>query len=319
MPADHRPKSTGPLPVHPAAQLLPPLTPEEYQGLKSDMAVKGQQVRILTYRGQTLDGRHRDLICHELGIEPLYEEYTGNDPVGVVLSLNVYRRHLTPEQKRELAAHLLRYDPHKPNLTIAKLTGASDKTVAGVRAELEGRSEIPNVTTRTDSRGRQQPAHKPRPKAEPEDRGDAWEGDDPDCPLPFAGLVPVPEAEPAKVELLNDAYGQPVPDGLVPEAKRHRRLRSIADAVRKAKAQWEFETGPAQADVGRLFDGLIAALANEVKFTVCPACGGLATAGGCEGSASACAGKGWLTAAEFDRLPEQHKRHALRFRTKRAA
>jgi hypothetical protein len=223
----------------------------------------------------------------------------------------------------------------KSNREIARHCHVSESFVRLVRAELSAHGAQIDACERTVTRGGstyamsvanigtraaapRPPADEPAPQSAPAADVPSPAGDDPDCPLPFAGLVPMPEADPAKVELLMDAYGQPVPDALVPEAKRHRRLRAVADAVRKAKGQWE-EAGPAQADVGRLFDGLIAALANEVKFVVCPACGGLGRDGGCDDGASACAGKGWLTAEEFDRLPENHKRHALRFRTKRAA
>ncbi len=51
---------------------------------------------------------------------------------------------------------------------LAEYVGVSDKTVAKYRAELEGRSEIPNTETRTDTTGREQPARKPRDPPEPE-------------------------------------------------------------------------------------------------------------------------------------------------------
>ena len=75
-----------------------------------------------------------------------------------VISLNVRRRHLRSQQKRELIAMLLKLDPEKSNLQIAKTVDADDKTVASVRAD--PRSEIPNVATRTDTKGRKQPAAK---------------------------------------------------------------------------------------------------------------------------------------------------------------
>jgi hypothetical protein len=43
------------------------------------------------------------------------------------------------------------------------LSAASRRSVAARRAKLEARSEIPNVQTRTDSKGRQQRSNKPRP------------------------------------------------------------------------------------------------------------------------------------------------------------
>jgi len=46
------------------------------------------------------------------------------------------------------------------DVRIAEHVGVSDKTVAKYRAELEERSEIPNVGTRTDTKGRAQPAKK---------------------------------------------------------------------------------------------------------------------------------------------------------------
>ena len=85
--------------------------------------------------------------------------------------MNVHRRHLTSEQKRQAIAAYLKADPTVSNLKVAKDLGVSDKTAAKVRDDLERRSEIPNVSERTDSTGRKQPARKrkptPKPKATP--------------------------------------------------------------------------------------------------------------------------------------------------------
>ena len=51
---------------------------------------------------------------------------------------------------------------------VAAYVGVSDKTVAKYRGELEGRSEIPNTETRTDTTGREQPARKPRESVDPD-------------------------------------------------------------------------------------------------------------------------------------------------------
>jgi hypothetical protein len=87
------------------------------------------------------------------------------DPYEYVLSANLLRRHLTAEQKRELIAKVLKANPGKSNLQIAKQVKADDKTVASVRADMVARSEIPNVEVRTDARGRQQPARRTRQSA----------------------------------------------------------------------------------------------------------------------------------------------------------
>jgi hypothetical protein len=82
------------------------------------------------------------------------------DPYAIAASYNLHRRHLNAEQKRDLIAKLLKAKPAASNLAVAKQVKADDKTVASVRTELEGRSEIPNVEKRKDSKGRQQPARR---------------------------------------------------------------------------------------------------------------------------------------------------------------
>jgi hypothetical protein len=54
-----------------------------------------QQIPILLYRGQILDGRNRYRVCIELGIAPAIRAYDGDDPHGEAFSQNVSRRHLT--------------------------------------------------------------------------------------------------------------------------------------------------------------------------------------------------------------------------------
>ena len=63
----------------------------------------------------------------------------------------------------------------RSDLSAAKIANVSDKTVATVRRGLERRSEIPNIATRTDTAGRQQPAAKPPkpPSKEAQSESDA--------------------------------------------------------------------------------------------------------------------------------------------------
>ncbi len=95
------------------------------------------------------------------------------DPVAMVDSLNLHRRHLTQEQKRERIEDLLKATPERSNNATAKLAKVSDKTVTKVRKELEGRSEIPNVSKRTDTKGRAQPARKPASNKPSKDAAEA--------------------------------------------------------------------------------------------------------------------------------------------------
>jgi ParB-like chromosome segregation protein Spo0J len=88
-------------PVHPAANLFPEMTHNEYQSLKEDIRKNGLRSPIVFWRGQLIDGRHRIKACEELGIDwNFYAEETGadKDPVTEALSLNLHRRHLSPSQ-----------------------------------------------------------------------------------------------------------------------------------------------------------------------------------------------------------------------------
>lgn len=67
-----------------------------------------------------LDGRHRLKACQELGIEPATREYTGNDPAGFVVSLNLHRRHLDEGQRGMVVGRIARLPKGRPlNTAIA--------------------------------------------------------------------------------------------------------------------------------------------------------------------------------------------------------
>lgn len=78
---------------------------------------------------------------------------------------------MTRKEKRESVRQELLKDAARSNLQIARAAGVSDKTVAAVRLELEGRSEIPNMDRVTDTRGRQQQRHRTRQAAAAESTG----------------------------------------------------------------------------------------------------------------------------------------------------
>lgn len=94
---------------HKLALLLPAMTVEERTRLMEDIQANGLLDAITTYQGKVLDGRHRDELCSELGIEPRYVEYAGDDPVSLVVSRNLQRRQLTTSQRAAVAAELEPY------------------------------------------------------------------------------------------------------------------------------------------------------------------------------------------------------------------
>jgi hypothetical protein len=176
------------LPVHPAADLFPLMSESELRELGEDIKKHGLSYPVTLWHDKAddklclLDGRNRldamekagicfyktgydlrtpngKVLSHTLPERPgLYALKT--DPYAFVLSANINRRHLTADQKRELIEKLLKAKPEASDRTIAKQTKVDGKTVANVRAKLEGRAEIPHVEKRTDTKGRKQPATK---------------------------------------------------------------------------------------------------------------------------------------------------------------
>jgi hypothetical protein len=94
--------------IHPALAIIPEMDAKTFAGLKADIKENGQEKWITFFDGQLLDGRARLKACQELGIEPLIEEIEDSgegkfDPVDWVLSVNVFRQHLTESQRTMVA------------------------------------------------------------------------------------------------------------------------------------------------------------------------------------------------------------------------
>ncbi len=92
--------------VHPAADIFPMMSIDEYKKLYLSIKTHGLLEPITLYEGNMLDGRHRAMACVELGIELRTESYEGSDPLGFVMAKNLDRRHLTTSQRSAIAAKL---------------------------------------------------------------------------------------------------------------------------------------------------------------------------------------------------------------------
>ncbi|WOC17403.1 hypothetical protein MP213Fo_29160 [Pseudochrobactrum sp. MP213Fo] len=99
-----------PYPAHPLADLFPMIAEAERTMLADDITAHGQHEPILLLEGMVLDGRNRQWACIHAGIKPVYEDYSGTDPLNFVLSKNLHRRHLTESQRALVAASIVDWE-----------------------------------------------------------------------------------------------------------------------------------------------------------------------------------------------------------------
>ena len=188
------------LKVHPAADLFPMLSAEESQELADDIQANGIRSSIYLRklddgRYELVDGRNRldalaklNLLGIEypsgrvvvtkgynpkdkwtapsMGLPPQPFAYVADQDIpALVRSLNIHRRHLDVNERREVIVWLLKLCPEKSDRQIGKELKRDHKTVGKVRADLEERGELLPTSTRTGLDGKQQPAKKPtKPK-----------------------------------------------------------------------------------------------------------------------------------------------------------
>jgi ParB family chromosome partitioning protein len=115
---------------HEYADIFPMLEGKELEALRADMDANGQINKIILYQGKILDGRNRYVNCKILDIEPETIEYTGDDPIGLVLSLNLHRRHLTERQRAMVAGRIANLSEGRPKNNSANLPSISQSEAA---------------------------------------------------------------------------------------------------------------------------------------------------------------------------------------------
>lgn len=92
--------------IHPLAEIFPRMVGEDFVSLKQDIKANGLREAIWLYEGKVIDGRNRLYACQEVGVAPSFREYTGDDPLAFVISLNLKRRHLSESQRAMVAANI---------------------------------------------------------------------------------------------------------------------------------------------------------------------------------------------------------------------
>jgi ParB-like chromosome segregation protein Spo0J len=95
---------------HPLSLLFPLMEGDELDKLVADIQTNGLQEPTRLYQNEILDGRNRYLACQRAGIEPRFVEFKGTreQARSLVISANIHRRHLSPDQRRALLAELIK-------------------------------------------------------------------------------------------------------------------------------------------------------------------------------------------------------------------
>jgi hypothetical protein len=283
--------------VHPAATLFPMMSADELEELARDIDANNLTSPLCLWRAddkapwQLLDGRNRvaamarlidgeDRITGAIGLAAQYEART--DPWGFVVSANLHRRHLTVEKKREIAAALLKADPSKSDRRVASESGLNRTDVGVERKKLEQTGDVSIPDTRTDTKGRQQPATKPAK---------------PPAPKPTTPSPEVRQIKEAIEKRIQDEVNKhlaaetPIasaadPDNdadlisaltgwLVKLARRPNAMRTF-DEWYIAHRSHLLESAPIAAATGPTFDARIAVFGAEVVSAAgptCPECG----------------------------------------------
>src|SRR5260370_13125007 len=133
-------------------QIMPPLLEGDRRRLKESIERKGllkDKVPEVDENGRLLDGFNRHEICAELGISYKPKRITDlaeDEKWDYVWAVNVPRRHLTTEQKRELIRERLRRHPEESDRAIRAQLGLHNMTVGAVRRALEDADEIIQTT-----------------------------------------------------------------------------------------------------------------------------------------------------------------------------
>ena len=116
------------------AMLFPEMAPEDYQQLVASIREQGLLDPIALWRGEVIDGRHRQRACIEVSVVPRYEHLDPEtDPVEYILAKNLARRHLDATQ-RALIAHGLSRDSRP----------GGDRRSAEYRRQPDHSAKLPN-------------------------------------------------------------------------------------------------------------------------------------------------------------------------------
>ncbi len=112
--------------------MFPLLEGKDREELKTSLTEHGQQQPIVVKDRVLIDGRNRLAVLLELGKEPVVEQYAGTLPVEeYILTQNLFRRHLTDEQRGAIVTKANRWREAKAAETRKKSGKSRDGSAGG--------------------------------------------------------------------------------------------------------------------------------------------------------------------------------------------
>jgi len=145
-PPANKARAGTPYPLHPVCFDYEDFTKAESATMRESLRKLGLLTPIALWRSQIVDGRHRDLFCRELGIEPRYDDLTDRCPTeaamrAYVAALNEHRRSrttpLTVAEKQARIDAALKAAPDRSDRAIAEEYGVSQPFVSKRRRTLK--------------------------------------------------------------------------------------------------------------------------------------------------------------------------------------
>ena len=143
---------------HDLADIFPLLAGDEAKALARDIREHGLHELITLLEGKILDGRNRYNACLDVGVEPRFTLYQGDNPAAYVVSRNLKRRHLNESQRAMVAKKLATLE-HGQRQT-GKFAGVTTQAEAASMLNVSERSvrtaaavidkAVPEVVTAVD-------------------------------------------------------------------------------------------------------------------------------------------------------------------------
>jgi len=266
------------LPIHPAAERFPLMSPDELRVLAEDIKQNGLRIPCCIVedkdgREVLFDGRNRldalELIGEKITLgtlnnsnifERIEAEYI--DISERVVSLNIHRRHLTGEQKRGIIAELIKAQPEKPDLQIAKTIKVSPTTVGTVRREMEAKGDVSKLETRTDTQGRKQRSSKPRKAKRSKVAASP--------PPPTADAQTIRDAAATRIRALRSPQISPPPssprDDIGTSQSEAARLQVCVETLQAEKCRLELKVAALEREIEELRGKLATATGGDMSI-----------------------------------------------------